>query len=327
MNQRIIIAITGIVVLLLCLAGHTMATAVTGTNPMATDQLVPANVTADDIGTAAGTWDAICTGDTIPASMTAGSSYGVSITMQNTGTGTWTSGKKIKLGTKNTAATLFGPKRVSTTGTITPGWANPYAFTVTAPQSAGIYKLVYRMVKDGRRKVWFGQTFTHYVTVTGSSDANTLATDIFTQTNTVRGSLPDYGRNGYLDAIAATHSMAMAKSHKFSHDGAGDGRFTSRLTGWSSAGENIAFVSSANPGNLGGIADQMMDMWVEHDAGSAWGHRLNILDGEHSDAKTSRMLNHPYDWTLIGVGAAYGKCNIGGRLWSGWFVTQDFARP
>ncbi len=327
MNQRLIIAITGIVVLLLCLAGHTMAAAMTGTNPMATDQLEPANVTADDVGAAAGTLNAAYIWDSIPSSMTVGQQNYVYITMQNTGTGSWTSRNKIKLGAKNTPATLFGPKRVATTGTVSSGGSQSYYFTITAPQSAGTYRPVYRMVKDGRRKVWFGQTLTHYVTVTGSSDANTLATDIFTQTNTVRGSLPDYGRNGYLDAIAATHSMAMARSHKFSHDGAGDGRFTSRLTGWSSAGENIAFVSSANPGDLGGIADQMMDMWVEHDAGSAWGHRLNILDGEHSDTKTSRMQGHPYDWTLIGVGAAYGKCNIGGRLWPGWFVTQDFARP
>ena len=325
----------GALFLLLCISCPVMAVALTGTGPIAADNFSafsPGNVTTDDVGIAA-TWDAACLGESIPHSMTVGESFLTSVTMQNTGTGTWTASKKIKLGAKSTPADMFGPKRVSTTVSVPPEGLRTYWFTITAPDSQGEYYLSYQMVKDGSHPTWFGETtpITGWVWVSGSSSANTLATNVVARTNTYRGGLlvplPNYHRNLRLDALAAMHSWAMAKSHKLSHNRAGDGNFISRLADYPGSGENIAFVPSSNPGNLDSVANKMMHKWMDHDAGSDWRNRLNILDGEHFDAKTSNRQGHPYDWTDFGVGAAYGKCNIGGRLRNGWFVTMNFATP
>ena len=116
----------------------------------------------------------------------------------------------------------------------------------------------------------------------------------------------------------------MAKSHKLSYNRAGDGKLKTRFFNLHGAGESIAFIPATGVIFPPVIADQVIDKWMNHDAGNDWRNRLNLLDGELSDAKTSRMQGHPNSWDQAGVGAAYGKCRIGGKLVPGWFVTMDF---
>jgi uncharacterized protein YkwD len=321
--------IGGLAVVLLVISFQAMAAAVTNTAPVAMEQLSPAapgNVSPDDIGIAA-TWYSDYITNTIPVSMTSGQSYDASITFRNSGSGTWTASKKIKLGAKNKVTAIFGPKRVATVGEISPGELSTYHFTLTAaPQSGGDYLLSYQMVKDGRHKVWFGDPYARYVSVTGTWAADSISEDVFSKTNIQRDSyaLEGYVRNSRLDGIAGTHSLAMAKSHKLSYNRAGDGTLANRLRTWSGAGESIAFIPAKGVIVPYLIADQVIDKWMNHDAGNDWRNRLNLLDGELNDAKTSNMRGHPKHWDYAGVGAAYGKCKIGGKLVPGWFVTMDF---
>lgn len=286
----------------------------------------PGNTSPDGVGIAA-TWNSDNIGASFPDSIAPGESSGASVTFQNTGESSWTAARKIRMGAKNKVASMFGPKRVPTIGTITPGWGQAYTFTITAPVvSEGDYLLAYKMVRDGRRKVWFGDEYRTYITVTGSFNANLVADNLFSKTNTLRAgyALPGYARNPYLDGIAGTHSWAMAKSHKLSYDRAGDGTLENRLLGWSGAGESIAFIPTEGAVFLPGIADQAIDKWMNHDAKNDWRNRLNLLDGEPGDLKTDNMRGHPKHWDNVGVGAAEGKCRIGGKLVPGWFVTMDF---
>ncbi len=342
--RSILISVMVAALLLLCISGTVMAAVITSSTAMALDD--PGVPGEGSYGVAAITppnWDAALYSDTIPASMTVNRSYPVSVTLTNTGTKIWTSARKIMLGAQGADATGCGPEWVNITPestVVSPGKTFTFSFTINAPSSAGSYTLNYQMVRDVAPRLWFGQVLGHPITVSSGSgggggggadtNASQLSDKIVTRTNRERvdtANLTAYVRNARLNTLAASHSQAMAASHVMSHDAAGDGSFSTRLSGYSSAGENIAFVSTAYPGNLGSVAKTMMYLWVDDDAGSAWGHRLNILDGETSDEKTADMRGHPYRWTRMGVGAAYGECSIGGRLWSGWFVTQDFARP
>ncbi len=335
MRPLLVITIAGALAILLLAAPVLAVTLTDGPPPLVqrTDTGVGSAFSAQ-----AG-WNSEYFSDTVPDTMIIGTQYPVTWTMKNTGSYTWTAAKKIKLGARSAVTQTFGMKKdiVSpSTVLVYSGDTHTFCFNLTAPSTPGVYTLRYRMVKDGTDPLWFGPACLHEVTVTEDDggvelevpgpEAN-LSDKIYYSTNNKRSSLaslPPYRRYADLDDIATAHSEAMAESHIFSHDYAGDGTFDSRLWNYPCASENIVFVSSEYPGDTDAAADLMMRLWVDYD-GPLWGHRLNILDGEHSDAKTGNMLGHPYDWPLMGVGSAYGACNIDGTLYDGWFVTQDFA--
>jgi tripartite motif-containing protein 71 len=106
--------------------------------------------------------------DTIPASMITGNSYGVNVTMMNTGNVNWTAADLFRLGAVGDAggdAAKFGPLRVNITpGTVVqPGQTYTFRFTMTAPSTPAVYHPSYRMVWDGHQ--WFGSTLVKTVTV------------------------------------------------------------------------------------------------------------------------------------------------------------------
>jgi hypothetical protein len=91
--------------------------------------------------------------------MTAGQSYSVSVTMQNTGTATWTAAGLYRLGATNPYDnTTWGTNRVSLAGadSIATGQQKTFTWTVQAPATAGTYSFQWRMVQDG--VTWFGDT-------------------------------------------------------------------------------------------------------------------------------------------------------------------------
>jgi hypothetical protein len=93
----------------------------------------------------------------IPATMTAGHPYNVSVTMQNTGTTTWTAAAKFRLGTQNpTDNTTWGFNRVllPNNTSIAPGSSATFSFKVTAPSTSGTYNMQYMMLQEGVN--WFG---------------------------------------------------------------------------------------------------------------------------------------------------------------------------
>ncbi|MGH9365955.1 MAG: NBR1-Ig-like domain-containing protein, partial [Thermoanaerobaculia bacterium] len=102
----------------------------------------------------------------VPASMVAGQSYAVSVTMQNTGTTTWTAAGEYKLGSQNPQGNgTWGTGRVEIAAgeSIGPGQSKTFTYTVTAPAAPGIYAFQWRMLRE--QVEWFGD-FTTYVAVT-----------------------------------------------------------------------------------------------------------------------------------------------------------------
>ncbi len=91
----------------------------------------------------------------VPATMTAGQSYAVSITFQNTGTTTWSAANAYNLGARNPQDnTTWGMNRVALPATVAPGANVTFSFNVSAPSTPGIYNFQWAMVQDGVE--WFG---------------------------------------------------------------------------------------------------------------------------------------------------------------------------
>jgi parallel beta-helix repeat protein len=93
----------------------------------------------------------------VPSTMAAGQVRTVSVTMQNTGTTTWTQ-DVYKLGTQNPQDnTLWtGVTRIymAPGESIAPGQQKTFTFNITAPGTPGTYNFQWRMVHEGVE--WFG---------------------------------------------------------------------------------------------------------------------------------------------------------------------------
>jgi hypothetical protein len=115
----------------------------------------------------------------VPSSMTSGQSYNVSVTMKNTGTNAWSSSDSYRLGAQNPQdnTTWRTPDRVELPSSVAPNTEVTFAFTVTAPSTAGTYNFRWQMVQDG--VAWFGDASANApVTVTTSDRINyALATN------------------------------------------------------------------------------------------------------------------------------------------------------
>jgi len=110
----------------------------------------------------------------VPTTMTPGQSYAVSITLQNTGTTTWSSAGNYRLGTQNPQdnSTWTGSARVALPQSVAPGQNVTFSFNVTAPATAGMYNFQWKMVQDGVE--WFGAQ-TANVLVGVSTNPTTLS--------------------------------------------------------------------------------------------------------------------------------------------------------
>jgi len=128
--------------------------------------LIPLSIVyADD------TNDADFISQSVPSAMVAGQQYQVSVTMENTGTTTWTSATNYKLGAVHSPADLWNTGRVYLTGedSIAPDAQKTFTFTVTAPSTPGNYNFQWRMVEESVE--WFGDNSTNVV-VTVSAPSN-----------------------------------------------------------------------------------------------------------------------------------------------------------
>jgi PA14 domain-containing protein/purple acid phosphatase-like protein/Ig-like domain-containing protein len=93
----------------------------------------------------------------VPATMTAGETYAVTVSMLNQGITTWTPGQAYRLGSQNPQDNTIWmtTNRVLLPGnSISPGATATFSFVVTAPSSPGSYNFQWQMVQDGLE--WFG---------------------------------------------------------------------------------------------------------------------------------------------------------------------------
>lgn len=99
----------------------------------------------------------------IPAQMTAGRPYTVSVTMRNTGGTTWQPGV-WKLGAENPRDNgTWGINRVQLDNPVVPNETATFEFVITAPDAPGTYNFQRRMLQEGYQ--WFG-AYTPNVVVT-----------------------------------------------------------------------------------------------------------------------------------------------------------------
>ncbi|MFA5332765.1 MAG: PKD domain-containing protein [Methanoregula sp.] len=139
------------------------------------------------IASAASSPNAQYISDTIPATMNAGQSYTVSVTMKNTGTMTWNEASRIRLGGIGDGtgdAAKFGPARIYLPkGTdVLPGAQYTFTFTMTAPVTAGSYTPKYQMVWELHQ--WFGTQAPQPIQVINQVSSYSVPSAQFTASST-----------------------------------------------------------------------------------------------------------------------------------------------
>lgn len=93
----------------------------------------------------------------VPATLNAGETRSVSVTMRNSGSSTWTPANGYKLGSQNPQDNgTWGTGRVDLAAgnSIAPGQQKTFTFNITAPGTPGTYNFQWRMLREG--VAWFG---------------------------------------------------------------------------------------------------------------------------------------------------------------------------
>ncbi len=90
----------------------------------------------------------------VPSKMAAGGTATVTVTMENTGTTTWTSSAGYELGSQSPDDNdTWGLSRVALPSDVAPNGTAAFTFTITAPETTGDQTFAWRMV---RTATWFG---------------------------------------------------------------------------------------------------------------------------------------------------------------------------
>jgi Bacterial Ig domain/Ig-like domain from next to BRCA1 gene len=122
----------------------------------------------------AGTNNATFVSQSVPALVSVGQSFPVSLTFTNSGNTTWTAASNYRLGSQNAADnTTWGTNRIALPANVAPGGSVTFSTNVTAPATGGSYNFQWRMVQDG--VAWFGATSTNVVVVDNAPPVVSLA--------------------------------------------------------------------------------------------------------------------------------------------------------
>src|SRR5262249_51949822 len=118
-------------------------------------------------GGGGGTNGAAFVSQSVPSSMTAGQVTGVSVTMNNNGSTTWTPGTYF-LGSLNPQGnTTWGLNQVALGSSVAPGQNATFTFNITAPATASTYNFQWGMLQSGVG--YFGSASTNVAIVVNSS--------------------------------------------------------------------------------------------------------------------------------------------------------------
>lgn len=109
--------------------------------------------------------DAQLVANSIPATMTAGLTYSVSITMKNTSYLTWNTAD-YKLGAVDDSDPFASSRQLIST-VVAPGQNNTWTFNMTAPATTGTYTTDWRMVQENVN--WFGPALVKQVQVVSAA--------------------------------------------------------------------------------------------------------------------------------------------------------------
>ncbi|HET9532881.1 MAG TPA: NBR1-Ig-like domain-containing protein [Blastocatellia bacterium] len=217
--------------------------------------------------------DAAFVSQSVPATMTAGQSYMVTIKMRNIGTSTWSRGSGYKLGSKNPTFNMtWGINRVSLPmgSAITPGKEVVFSFEVVAPSSSGLYDFQWQMVRESRESsepIFFGQLTTNIrVNVTGGGggpyDAQFVSQTVVTpmvvdQTYSVSITMRNIGTTEWTTAAAC--KLASQNPPMNTTWGLGE----VALSGPVAPGADITFTFDVTAPSVAGIYDFQWQMYKE----------------------------------------------------------------
>ena len=113
----------------------------------------------------------------VPAVMTPGQIYPVSVTMTNSGNTTWSASSLYRLGSQSPQDnTTWGLNRVELPNPVPPGGSVTFNFNVTAPTTAATYNFQWRMVEDLIE--WFGDYSTSVAVKDGVNDAQFVTQNV-----------------------------------------------------------------------------------------------------------------------------------------------------
>jgi hypothetical protein len=150
-------------------AGHwkVVYSATTANSPV-TPEMWSSEIGRGDLDIYIGGNSASVVSKSFPSTVTTGSSFSATITMNNNGATHWVNSNGYNLGSQNPENnTRWGLSRVGFAGTISPGQNYAFTFNCTAPTTAGSYAFDWKMVQDGVE--WFGATATGGIQVNAPS--------------------------------------------------------------------------------------------------------------------------------------------------------------
>ncbi|MBI5055623.1 MAG: hypothetical protein HZB61_03275 [Nitrospirae bacterium] len=197
----------------------------------------------------------------VPASMFAGQTYNVSVTMRNTGINLWASWSTDKLGSQNPQDNLtWGINRVTVPVLTLLGAQVTFNFSVTAPSAPGTYNFQWRMIHDTAG--WFGD-YTPNVAVNVYT-----APDLAIQSVSAEPATPVYGEN--VAITVNVRNQGSADAGQFYVD-----FYKDRITapGPLEYGDAYCYIGSLAAGasapcivNVSYAAEGMYSMWAQVDA-------------------------------------------------------------
>jgi hypothetical protein len=100
-------------------------------------------------GGSGGTNDALFVSQNVPASIVAGQSANVSVTMMNNGTTTWSPGSYFLASQNPPGNTTWGLSQVGLASSVAPGATVTFNFTAVAPTTTGTYNFQWQMNQSG----------------------------------------------------------------------------------------------------------------------------------------------------------------------------------
>jgi hypothetical protein len=125
---------------------------------------------------AAAPYNAQITANAIPAAMTAGQAYNVSVTVKNTGANTWTAASGYKLCAVGYSDPFTGARKLlGASDSIATGQSKTFSFTMTAPAGAGTYTSDWRMLREGI--CWIGPALIKSITVSEPAAISAIESD------------------------------------------------------------------------------------------------------------------------------------------------------
>jgi hypothetical protein len=108
---------------------------------------VAVNVTAG--GGGGGTNNALFVSQNVPASITAGQTANVSVTMMNNGTTTWAAGSYFLVSQNPPGNAMWGLSQLGLASSVAPGSSVTFDFTASAPATPGTYNFQWQMNQSG----------------------------------------------------------------------------------------------------------------------------------------------------------------------------------